>query len=102
MIERLAFGDVTDPCVRALRMAEEFRPLSDLREGDELRGVLRVVRKAFPLSRSGKHYLAVTLGDRSGEIEGRAFDDDAPRLEPKVPSHGYVRVQARAEPYKGR
>jgi 3'-5' exoribonuclease len=83
-------------------MAWQGKLIAELRDQDRVSAVLRVVRKAAPLSRSGKRFLAVTLGDRSGEIEARAFDDDVQRLEPLVPSQGYARVEAVAELYKGR
>ena len=83
-------------------MAEAPKLVSELRDQDRVAGVFRVARKGYPISRSGKHFLAVTLADRSGEIEARAFDDAAEKLEPKCPSSGYVRVEAAAVLYKGR
>ena len=82
-------------------MSEAHQRIAELRAQDRVRGVFRVARKAFPLSRSGKHFLALTLADRTGEIEARAFDD-AERLEQRCPASGYVRVEALADVYKGR
>ena len=83
-------------------MSEARKPVSELRDQDRVAGVFRVARKGYPQARSGKHFLAVTLADQSGEIEARAFDEAAERLEPEVPSSGYVRIEATAELYKGR
>ncbi len=78
------------------------RLIADLREGDEVRGIYRVARKALPLSRSrGTRFLALTLADRSGELEARAFDD-AEKLEPLCKPGGFVRLHALVERYKGR
>lgn len=82
-------------------MSEAHQRIAELRAQDRVRGVFRVARKTFPLSRSGKHFLALTLADRTGEIEARAFDD-AERLEQRCPASGYVRVEALADVYKGR
>lgn len=46
----------------------------DLREKQQIHTVFKVTRKAKQTARSGKSFLALTLGDRSGEVEGRIFD----------------------------
>src|SRR5512137_2726180 len=48
--------------------------VKDLKEGERVKTLLVVARKAIPTAKSGKTYLAATLVDRTGEIEARAFD----------------------------
>jgi len=48
--------------------------VKDVKEGERLKSVFLVARKAVPTAKSGKTYLAVTLQDRTGELEARAFE----------------------------
>lgn len=48
--------------------------VKDVKEGDRLKSVFLVARKATPTAKSGKTYLAATFTDRTGELEARAFD----------------------------
>lgn len=46
----------------------------DVKEGERVKSLFLVARKAVPTAKSGKAYLAVTLHDKTGELEARAFD----------------------------
>ncbi|HET9552138.1 MAG TPA: HD domain-containing protein [Anaeromyxobacteraceae bacterium] len=48
--------------------------VKDVKEGERLKAVFLVARKATPTAKSGKTYLAATLHDKTGELEARAFD----------------------------
>ena len=48
--------------------------VKDVKEGERVKGVFAVARKAVPTAKSGKTYLAATLVDRTGELEARSFD----------------------------
>jgi 3'-5' exoribonuclease len=48
--------------------------VKDVKEGERVKGIFAVARKAVPTAKSGKTYLAATLVDRTGEIEARSFD----------------------------
>jgi 3'-5' exoribonuclease len=48
--------------------------VKDLKEGERVKTLVVVARKAIPTAKSGKTYLAATLVDRTGEIEARAFE----------------------------
>ncbi len=63
----------------------------DLHEKDRVLTVFRVVKKQKNTSRGGKTFLAVTLADRTGEIDARVFDD-VERLEPVFQVDDYVLV----------
>jgi DNA polymerase III alpha subunit len=45
-----------------------------VKEGERVKAIFAVTRKAVPTAKSGKTYLAATLVDRTGEIEARSFD----------------------------
>src|SRR5512137_2214796 len=48
--------------------------VKDIKEGERVKSVFVVARKAVPTAKSGKTYLAATLVDGTGEIEARSFD----------------------------
>jgi len=48
--------------------------VKDVKEGERVKGLFAVSRKAVPTAKSGKTYLSVTLVDRTGELEARAFE----------------------------
>ena len=48
--------------------------VKDVKEGERVKSLFAVARKAVPTAKSGKAYLAVTLVDRTGELEARSFD----------------------------
>jgi len=48
--------------------------VKDVKEGERVKSVFFVARKAVPTAKSGKTYLSVTLHDKTGELEARAFE----------------------------
>ncbi|WP_242371417.1 3'-5' exoribonuclease YhaM family protein, partial [Anaeromyxobacter sp. SG26] len=48
--------------------------VKDVKEGERLKSVFLVARKAVPTAKSGKTYLSVTFQDKTGELEARAFE----------------------------
>ncbi|HQR29350.1 MAG TPA: HD domain-containing protein, partial [Anaeromyxobacteraceae bacterium] len=48
--------------------------VKDIKEGERVKAIFAVARKAVPTAKSGKTYLAATLVDRTGELEARSFD----------------------------
>src|SRR5512136_1235812 len=46
----------------------------DVKDGERVKSLFLVSRKAILTAKSGKTYLAVTFQDKTGELEGRAFD----------------------------
>jgi 3'-5' exoribonuclease len=48
--------------------------VKDVKEGEKLKSVFLVARKAVPTAKSGRNYLSVTLHDKTGELEARAFE----------------------------
>ena len=55
--------------------------IKDAKEGEKFKSLFLIAKKATPTSKSGKTYLAVTLHDKTGELEARAFE----KLEEVVP-----------------
>lgn len=49
--------------------------VKDLKLGEALHTVFRAARKEKHTSRGGKSFLALTLVDRTGEVDGRVFDN---------------------------
>jgi 3'-5' exoribonuclease len=73
----------------------------DVKEGERLKSVFLVSRKAVPTSKSGKTYLSATLQDRTGELEARAFErveELASALEEKA----YVEVEGPVGVFQGK
>ncbi|GEJ59151.1 3'-5' exoribonuclease YhaM family protein [Anaeromyxobacter diazotrophicus] len=48
--------------------------VKDVKEGERVKSIFLVARKAVPTAKSGKAYLSVTLHDKTGELEARAFE----------------------------
>ncbi len=48
--------------------------VKDVKEGERVKSLFLVARKATPTAKSGKTYLAAVFQDRTGELEARAFD----------------------------
>src|SRR5512133_1202335 len=46
----------------------------DVKEGERVKSLFLVTRKAILTAKSGKTYLAVTFQDKTGELEARAFE----------------------------
>jgi 3'-5' exoribonuclease len=75
--------------------------VKDVKEGERLKTILLVARKAIPTAKSGKTYLAVAFQDKTGELDGRAFervDELAALLEEK----DYVEVEGQVGTFQGR
>jgi 3'-5' exoribonuclease len=49
--------------------------VKDLKDRDQVESYFLVRTKSTPLSKNGKPYLALILGDRTGAIEGRMWDN---------------------------
>ena len=66
--------------------------VKDLREKQSIHTVFKVTRKARQTSRSGKVFLTVTLGDRTGEVDARVFDN-VEAIEPMFLEGDFVLVK---------
>ncbi|MGA9523523.1 MAG: HD domain-containing protein [Myxococcaceae bacterium] len=66
--------------------------VQDLREKQPLHTVFKVTRKSRQTGRSGKPYVVLSLGDRTGVVEARIFDD-VERFEPIFVEGDYVLVK---------
>ena len=73
--------------------------VSDIAENAQVTGEFFVARKALLRSKSGSPYLALTLGDRSGNIEARVWEE-AERVSAAFNEGDFVRVKARAEVFR--
>jgi 3'-5' exoribonuclease len=73
----------------------------DVKEGEKVKSTFLVSRKAVPTAKSGKTYLAVTLCDKTGEIEGRAFER-VEELAAVFEEKGYVEVEGQIGTFQGR
>ena len=73
----------------------------DLRDKQPVHTVFKVTRKARATARSGKVFLVVGLGDRTGEVDARVFDRvDA--LEPAFEAGDLVLVRGHVTQFQGR
>src|SRR5512139_1655114 len=75
--------------------------VKDVKEGERPKSVFLVARKATPTAKSGKTYLAVTFQDKTGELEGRAFD----RVDEMAATFGekdYVEVEGIVGTFQGK
>ena len=73
----------------------------DLRDKQPVHTVFKVTRKTRATARSGKAFLVVGLGDRTGEVDARVFDRvDA--MEPIFESGDLVLVRGHVTQFQGR
>ena len=75
--------------------------INELVEGRQISDCFLVARKSLAETRAGKPYLALTLVDRTGEIEARAWDR-AVELDNIAGVGDVIQVQARVTSYQGR
>jgi 3'-5' exoribonuclease len=75
--------------------------ITDVKEGEKVKSVFLVAKKATPTSKSGKTYLAVTLHDKSGELEARAFDK-LDELVPLFEEKDFVEVEGLIGTFQGK
>jgi 3'-5' exoribonuclease len=73
--------------------------VSDIREGQQVQDLFLVSRKTLAETKNGKPYLALTLMDRSGEIEARIWEDAA-RFDPQAEVGQIVAVEAQAKGFR--
>src|SRR5512135_630727 len=73
----------------------------DVKEGEKVKSTFLVARKAVPTAKSGKTYLAVTLHDKTGELEARAFER-VEELAALFEEKDYVEVEGQIGAFQGR
>lgn len=73
--------------------------VKDIRAGEKIKSSFLVVEKNLAYSQKGAPYLSVKLRDRSGDIEGRVWDNVA-ALDPLFRKGDIVAVQGRAVSYR--
>src|SRR5215813_7682354 len=75
--------------------------ISDLNSEQNITTFFLVCEKEIRNTREGRSYLRLELGDRSGTIEARMWDQFE-LLEKSINRDDFVKVQARVEVYKNR
>jgi len=75
--------------------------VKDVKEGERIKGLFLVARKATPTAKSGKTYLAITLHDKTGELEARAFDR-IEELAPAFDEKDHVEVEGQIGHFQGK
>jgi 3'-5' exoribonuclease len=80
-------------------MPEKQIFISDLQEGQQVRDLFLISRKNLAETKAGKPYLAMTLMDRTGEIEARAWDN-AVMLDAAAEVGDVIVLQARVTSYQ--
>lgn len=73
----------------------------DIRENSDVKALFLVKEKTLAVGKTGKPYLALTLMDRTGEMDGRVWDD-AESFSTRFDADDFVRVEGRAVSYMGK
>lgn len=73
--------------------------ISQLTAGQQLQDVFLVAKKSLADTRAGKPYLAMTLMDRTGEIEVRVWEN-AQQYDALIEEGDYALVQAVVKPFR--
>jgi len=75
--------------------------ISEIRDRDRVSGIFLVQQKTVLLNKNGKPYIALTLMDRTGTMEGRVWDN-VDQFEGMFEAGDYLDVAAQAVAYQGR
>ncbi len=76
--------------------------LAAFEEGRGFDGFFLVLTKQQRTTKSNKPYLVLTLGDKTGQIEGRVWDPGDPRIARDFDHGDIVKVRGVVSPYDGR
>ncbi len=71
----------------------------DIKPGDKIRTVFLVVEKNLAVSQKGKPYLSLRLRDKTGEVEGRVWEE-ALEINDRFKKGDLIEVQARAVSFR--
>ncbi len=74
--------------------------VKDVREKEQLTSVFLVARKATAASRGGKPFIAVTLCDKTGELDARVWDR-VTELDPLFAKGDHVHVEGLVQTFQG-
>lgn len=80
-------------------MSGKKQLVAELQEGQQVRDIFLVARKTLAETKAGKPYLAMTLMDRTGEIEARVWDNAA-GFDDHAAVGNYVLVQGTAKSFR--
>jgi 3'-5' exoribonuclease len=73
--------------------------LKDIKERDRVEGIFLVSKKDMPISKSGKPYLSLKLMDKTGEMEGRVWDN-AEKLSQNFGKNDFIQIKGWAVLYQ--
>lgn len=73
--------------------------ISELTEGQQVKDIFLVARKNLAETKAGKPYLALTLMDRTGDIEARVWDK-AVNFDDQTGVGSYIRVTGTAKSFR--
>ncbi|MBA2662992.1 MAG: HD domain-containing protein [Bradymonadaceae bacterium] len=73
--------------------------VSDLCDNSHVQSVFLVTQKSVRETKNGDPYMSVTLGDRSGNIEARAWDN-VPALDSRFEIDDFVVIRGRVSKYR--
>lgn len=82
-------------------MSQTSPELASLQPGQELAGSYLLLRVSLGTTKNGKSYGMLRLGDRTGEMEGRLWDQAEGLLSPLAPGM-VVKATGRVDSYQGR
>lgn len=75
--------------------------VSDLQDNQAVDSVFLVLQKSLPTGKTGKKYLNLKLGDKTGEVEARAWDGVEALFE-KMAACDFIRITGRTQTYQGK
>jgi 3'-5' exoribonuclease len=75
--------------------------VSEMREGQKIKGVYLVREKQLATTRKGSPFLTLKLGDRSGEVESKVWEE-ADQISQALSPGDFVEVSGQVSVYNGR
>lgn len=75
--------------------------VKDLKRGQTLESVFLVSEKILTKTKSGNPYLSLRLTDRTGEVEGRIWEN-ATDFTPLFEKNDFIKVRVEVDEFQGR
>jgi 3'-5' exoribonuclease len=79
-------------------MAKIF--INELKKGQVVESVFHVREKVLSKTKTGNPYLSIRLADRTGEVEGRVWENAAD-FAPLFEAHDFIKVRAEVDEFQG-
>ena len=83
-----------------IRITAQRRYIRDLTPAERISGTYSISNAQLGRTKQGKPFLKCLIGDKTGQLPGRMWSID-PALFKRLPTDGFVYIEAETQPYQG-